>query len=105
MRIIMKIKKIISILISLTLVFTLFGMTVHSAEVSKPLLGDINNAGEIDVEDLLLIKKHVLGIITLTGEQFGRADVNGDTKADVEDLLLIKKHVLGLINLIELYPE
>ena len=60
--------------------------------------GDINNDGLVDVEDLLLLKKHVLKIAEFTpnSRELKAADVNDDNIADVEDLLLLKKYILKI---------
>ena len=63
-----------------------------------PARGDINNDNVIDVEDLLLLKKHILQINPLKGTLLKNADINGDNKVDVEDLLLLKKYCLKIID-------
>jgi len=60
--------------------------------------GDINDDGLVDIEDLLLLKKHVLKIAEITGDDaYFQADMNFDWNVDIEDLLIIKKVVLKLI--------
>ncbi|MCQ2512242.1 MAG: dockerin type I domain-containing protein [Lachnospiraceae bacterium] len=65
--------------------------------------GDVNHDNTIDVIDLALVKKSILGKTTLEGETFSLADVNNDGVIDVIDLALVKKHILGKIDL--LYKE
>jgi len=62
--------------------------------------GDINDDGLIDVEDLLLLKKHILKLDVFPAGSYklNAADVNNDGAVDVEDLLLVKKYVLKLIS-------
>jgi len=60
--------------------------------------GDINGDGLVDIEDLLLLKKHILKIDIIKDETLNAADFNGDGNVDVEDLLLIKKFILELID-------
>jgi hypothetical protein len=65
------------------------------------LLGDINLDGTVKANDLLLLKKHVLGIGTIeSGSQaYTNADINLDGKIQANDLLMLKKHILGIINI------
>lgn len=63
--------------------------------------GDINGDGVIDVIDLALIKKQILGKTSLEGDLAIRADVNNDGAIDVIDLALVKKHILNKVNLLE----
>jgi len=63
--------------------------------------GDVNGDGEIDIIDLAIIKKSILGKTTLTGEKATRADVNNDGNIDIIDLAQVKKHILKKINLFE----
>jgi hypothetical protein len=65
---------------------------------SSNLKGDANCDNQVKANDLLLVKKHVLGIGDLSGQGFTNADVNGDGNVKANDLLLIKKFVLGIIS-------
>lgn len=65
--------------------------------------GDVNHDNTIDVIDLALVKKQILGKTNLTNENFSLADVNNDGTIDVIDLALVKKHILGKVDL--LYRE
>jgi hypothetical protein len=62
-------------------------------------LGDINNDGNIDVTDLILLKRHIVaGNRTewiLIGQGENSADINGDGNVDVTDLLLLKRHIVA----------
>jgi mannan endo-1,4-beta-mannosidase len=64
---------------------------------SSNLLGDANVDGNILVDDVLLVKKHILGISILEGQGATNADVTLDGDVLANDLLLIKKYVLGII--------
>jgi glucuronoarabinoxylan endo-1,4-beta-xylanase len=64
---------------------------------STTLLGDANVDGNILVDDVLLVKKHILGISILEGQGATNADVTLDGDVLANDLLLIKKYVLGII--------
>ncbi|MBO4835486.1 MAG: hypothetical protein J5483_05170 [Lachnospiraceae bacterium] len=61
--------------------------------------GDVNGDDVIDVIDLAIVKKHILGKKTLQGDSFTLGDVNDDGTIDVIDLALVKKHILGKVDL------
>ena len=65
-------------------------------EGSGMITGDINGDDDINVLDLLALKRHILKINILFDEKLTAADINGDGRADVLDLLSIKKHILKL---------
>jgi len=58
------------------------------------LKGDVNDDGEIDNIDLILIQNHLLRVKKLSGYAFLVADMNRDGKVDIVDLLLFKKELL-----------
>ena len=61
--------------------------------------GDTNGDGKITLIDLANVQRHLLGLITLTGDKFTGADTNKDGKITLIDLANIQRHLLGLINL------
>jgi len=59
--------------------------------------GDISGNGELDGADLLLARRHVLGLITLTPAQLARGDVypaGGDGAFNTSDLVVLDSLVL-----------
>jgi endoglucanase len=70
--------------------------------VIGPILGDLDNSGSVDSIDLVIIKKHLLGVIDLDSETYIRADVNGDKTVNAIDLALIKMYLLGTITSFQL---
>lgn len=60
-------------------------------------LGDVDNSGDIDVNDALIILKISASLITPTQAQEKIADVNGDNTIDSADALLVLKYAAGLI--------
>ena len=63
-------------------------------EIVSRIPGDSNNDGEVDVFDLLILRKHLAGIpeeINLNA-----SDVNADGEVDVFDLLLFRKYLAGM---------
>ena len=84
---------LLSILIlSLALFFIL-----SSSSASAALYGDINKDGEINVQDVVLTMRYVLGLQELNSIQKIAADVNNDNLIDVTDVTLIMRKSLGLI--------
>lgn len=58
--------------------------------------GEINQDGKISNADLVLMKKQILKIESLSGSRFAAADINQDQKVSNADLVLLKKHILGI---------
>lgn len=57
--------------------------------------GDVNGDGTINLADWVTIKRHILGIESLSGERFQAADVNGDGTVNLADWVAVKRHILG----------
>ncbi len=53
-------------------------------------VGDINNDGKIDKEDIELLEDYINGEGELTEEQKANADLNGDGKIDKKDLQILR---------------
>ncbi len=83
---------LIVILLSVLIFFLL-----HNSEVSATSYGDLNGDGRIDVQDVVLVMRHVLGLESLTGTSKVLADVNGDGAINVRDASLITQKSLGLL--------
>lgn len=61
--------------------------------------GDTNGDGKVTLIDLANVQRHLLGIISLVGDNFAGADTNSDGKITLIDLANIQKHLLGIISL------
>lgn len=59
------------------------------------LKGDPSGDGNINIQDLLKVQKHILGYLNLAGSYSKAADVNSDGVIDIKDLLKIQKYILG----------
>ncbi len=57
-------------------------------------LGDLNNDTAIDALDLTLLKMHLLGIKTLTGDALKAADIDASSTVDAIDYVQLKKIIL-----------
>lgn len=60
-------------------------------------LGDTNGDGNINIVDLANVQKHILGIISLSGDSLTAADTNKDGTVNIVDLANIQKHILQII--------
>jgi hypothetical protein len=58
--------------------------------------GDINDDGTVDVVDVLLATRMVLGLLVPTGEQLVRADMVPDGQVNAGDLVRIQQQALDL---------
>lgn len=77
----------------------LFLFLISSITFAEPgRLGDVNDDGEIDVRDVVLVMRHVLEIEELDQDQEKYADVNCDGEIDVRDVTLIMQYVLDIID-------
>ena len=89
-------KKLFALLICLSVLLGITTFPVNSLSVEMPvILGDANYDGVVNGMDLLALKKHILGIIKLTGADYLSADMNDDFKINGMDLLLLKKMILS----------
>lgn len=57
--------------------------------------GDVNLDGEIDTDDLLLLRRALVGLESLPATSYG-ADVDGSGEVDTDDLLLLRRALVGL---------
>jgi len=55
-----------------------------------------NMADAIDISDVLLAVKDIIGVSSLTGNAQHAADVNNDSSVDISDVLLMVKHVINI---------
>ena len=62
----------------------------------KGVKGDVNGDGNVKSNDLLLLKKYLMGFVEAKEINMANADVTGDGEVKANDLLLLKKYLLGL---------
>ena len=76
-----------------------YKLTITNAGITSTysisIYGDASGDGEIDIRDLLIIQKHLVGAKVLTDEYLISADINHDGAVDIRDLLLEQKHLLS----------
>ncbi|MBO5421431.1 MAG: dockerin type I repeat-containing protein [Clostridia bacterium] len=61
-------------------------------------IGDVNNDGQINSSDALLILQYSVGSYALNGNAFTAADTNRDGKVNSSDALIILQFAVGKIN-------
>ena len=80
---------------SLFSVFIILNLLCSPA--SAVIHGDLNGDGRVDVQDVVLVMRHSLGLVVLNDLQGFLADVNGDGKVNVRDVSQIMQKSLGII--------
>lgn len=58
--------------------------------------GDVNGDGKLNIMDVLLAQRSILGLGKLDADETARGDMNGNGKIDILDVLLMQKKILGL---------
>lgn len=74
-------------------------LTVSADQPVKPLPGDVNFDGEINIRDVLDVQKHIAKVITISEEQRRAADVDGNGIIDLKDVITIQKIIAKIITL------
>jgi hypothetical protein len=59
-------------------------------------MGDINLDGSIDITDVTLLQKGLIGLSSLDNTQTYCADVNGDGVVSITDATEIQKYLVGI---------
>ena len=91
----MKFTKILCLILSAVLMLSCFSIP---AVAEDDVLGDVNKDGVVDIADILLLRKHIVGIYVLNEISLTNADVDVSSVVDVLDLLFLRKYLLGVIN-------
>ena len=68
-----------------------------SVNVYSYTLGDINNDGNINMRDVVLLRQYIIGFkgITFTSVQLKAADVYADGSVNIKDLARLRQYVAG----------
>ena len=93
-------KKLLTFILLIAIVFP---MTLVASAQQKPL-GDVNLNGAVEKYDYILVKRAVLGTVTLDDEQSANADANENGKVEKYDYILIKRHVMGTYEIFRTDP-
>ncbi|MBQ6539799.1 MAG: dockerin type I repeat-containing protein, partial [Oscillospiraceae bacterium] len=58
--------------------------------------GDVDMSGQVGNSDLIMVARHVVHILTLTGEQFTLGDMDGDGEIGNKDIISLARKIVGL---------
>jgi hypothetical protein len=85
---------------ALVLLSVFLFLLLFAPVASASTIGDVNNDGVINVQDVVLVMRHVLEIPPpLTAAQIARADVTGTgPPLTIQDVTLIMQYSLGIID-------
>lgn len=83
--------------ISITPAPTIFETPVYTPPTNISSYGDLNGDGVVSSTDYSLMKRHILGIVTIPSEILVYADFNLDGSVNSTDYSLFKKYILGVI--------
>jgi len=72
--------------------------TTTTSGTDDIIWGDVNCDGNVKSNDLLLLKKYLLGLSDITPQGLLNADITHDGNVKSNDLLLLKKYLLGLVD-------
>lgn len=68
---------------------------ISTPEQPERLFDDINNDGAVNISDALIMKRYILGISELDGEQIKYADFNNDEVINVFDYVYLQKLLMA----------
>ena len=81
-----------TVVLTLLLTSTLASLSI---QVSAVTYGDANGDGDVNMKDVLLVRKSIAGLGGMI--DLIAADVNGDESVDMKDVLLMRKYIAQLI--------
>ena len=93
----MKIKKYISVILSVLLIIVTSVFTV-SAVPATMYTGNVDGEGKITVKDATLVQKNVAGLVEFSKIKAAIADVDGDETVTVKDATMIQKYCADIID-------
>ena len=91
-------KKILSILLVLVLVFSV--VSVMAMAASK-IAGDVNDDGVVNAKDITVLRRYLAGGYGVTIQE-AYSDVNGDTTINAKDITILRRFLAGGYS-VELY--
>ena len=62
----------------------------------EPLIGDVDDNGEVDINDATMLQRYLAEFIDLTDEQKARAEVTGDGRLSIKDVIAIQRIIAEL---------
>jgi hypothetical protein len=89
---------LLAILLAFSTIFTVFGQATY-------LLGDIDGSGALDKFDYILLKRYVMGTITVKDEQVAAGDIDRSGATDKFDYILLKRHCMNTYTIYQTDPS
>lgn len=74
------------------------GNTQPTTQPTVNLMGDVNEDGYVNIRDVTLIQRYLVGFVDLSSSQRAKADTNGDGTITVRDATTIQRHLIGFID-------
>ena len=72
------------------------GFIVEKENVYKPLLkGDVNLDNTVNIKDVVLMQRYLLGMISLNEQQLEYADYNDDGKFSLADIVAVQRYIMS----------
>lgn len=71
--------------------------TAGYIEVTETQLGDLNQDGKINAQDVTILMRGLAHLVELTDAQKAAADVNGDGKVNAQDATILSRYLAHLI--------
>ena len=80
---------------SLTITYDNSGVPAVYGTYGAVIYGDISGDGGVQINDLILLRNHLLGSAPLSGPYLAAADISRDGNAQINDLILLRNALLG----------
>ena len=87
------IKKLLGGITALTMLSSLC-MPVSAASVTT--LGDLNNDGNVNLMDFMLMKQHLVGLKELDEQALLNADINNSGSVNIFDAILLSRTIINI---------
>lgn len=101
----MKQKRLAFMIVTFVMITSLFLMTVSGLSDGQYIRANVNGDTEIDMKDILLLRKYVAGLSVQLAEHtcantsdgpYVVGNMNGDSEIDMKDVLLLRKLIAGI---------
>jgi C1A family cysteine protease len=73
-----------------------FDLTVLTDATEQMLPGDVTDDGEINIFDIMEIRRHIFGEIVLQGDFFRAADMTGEGEINIFDIMEVRNFIFGI---------